>query len=358
MKEKIGQTEFSLHTHIILRTTFTFYLLPFAFYLLPFTSQRLSKKNMKMIRTVILLVLIAQSTIIYGQVPDSVQNAKPELLPNWTLWVPGASYYYQKDYLKGTAFATLTIGGVYLGIKHGPTLKSNSSSPYYNFPLFLGLQAFQTEKLTNFRNQLEVLKYHQPGFRYHDISEKELYLAPFKRENIVTPITGGMVLLAGVFLGIEKTREQHRLRDVDQFYFLNRYIPRNPALAAYGATSLAMSWAAGVGEEYIARNYLMPILDYRYGQKKGLILSSLAFGGLHMTNLFFAEKPDYGATLLQVTQATILGYFLGRDVQRRNYNIGPAVAAHMWYDAVLMLGSFLINPEENFLGVNVKIGLK
>ena len=87
------------------------------------------------------------------------------------------------------------------------------------------------------------------------------------------------------------------------------------------------------------------------------MLSSLAFGGLHMTNLFFAETPDYEATLLQAAQATILGYFLGRDVQKRSYNIGPAVAAHMWYDAVLMPGSFLVNPEENFLGVNIKVGL-
>jgi len=29
----------------------------------------------------------------------------------------------------------------------------------------------------------------------------------------------------------------------------------------------------------------------------------------------------------------------------------------MWYDAVLMIGSFLINPEENFLGVNIKLGV-
>lgn len=308
-------------------------------------------------RFVFNIFLMIQPFVFYAQTPDPIQNDPPELLPNWTLWVPGASFFYQKNYLKGTVFAALEIGGVYLGIRHDPTLKSNSTSPYYNFPLFLGLQAFQTEKLTNFRNQLEVMQYHHPEFRYHHISEKELYLAPFKRENIITPITGRMVLLAGIFLGFEKTREQHRFRDVRQMYFVDRYISRNQALAAYGATSLAMSWAAGVGEEYIARNYLMPLLDYRFGQKKGLMLSSLAFGGLHMTNLVFAEKPDYRATLLQVAQATVLGYFLGRDVQKRNYNIGPAVAAHMWYDAVLMLGSFLVNPEENFLGVNIKVGL-
>lgn len=305
---------------------------------------------------IFLAILIASN--LFAQIPDSIRTEKPELLPKWTLYVPGASYYYQKNYLKGTVFAALEIGGIYLGIKHGPTLKTNSSSPYYNYPLFLGLQAFQTEKLTNFKNQLEVIKYHNPDFRYHDISEKDLYLAPFKLENIATPITGGMVLLAGVFLGIEKHLEKHNISEVEQMYFLNRYIPRNQALAAFGTTSLAMSWAAGVGEEYIVRNYMMPLLDYKYGQTKGLIFSSVAFGALHFTNLAFAENPDFKSTLLQVGQATVLGFFLGRDVQKRGYNIGPAVAAHMWYDAVLMLGSFLINPEENFLGVNVRLGIK
>jgi len=310
-----------------------------------------------MIKTILLVhqLLIAQTLI--AQITDSTQNQKPEILPRWTLYVPGASYYYQKNYVKGTAFAALEIGGVYLGIKHGQTLKTNSSSPYYNYPLFLGLQAFQTEKLTNFKNQLEVIKYNNPGFHYHDISEKDLYLAPFKLENIVTPITGGMVLLAGVFLGIEKHREKHSISEVNQMYFINRYIPRNQALAAFGTTSLAMSWAAGVGEEYVVRNYLMPILDYKHGKTKGLIFSSVAFGALHFTNLAFAENPDFKSTLLQVGQATVLGFFLGRDVQKRRYNIGPAVAAHMWYDAILMLGSFLINPEENFLDVNVRLGI-
>jgi membrane protease YdiL (CAAX protease family) len=166
-----------------------------------------------------------------------------------------------------------------------------------------------------------------------------------------------MILLAGVFLGIEKYRESHSISDVRQMYFMDRYIPRNEALALFGTTSLAMSWGAGVGEEYICRNWLMPIMDYRYGQRKGLIFSSLTFGILHFSNILFAEKPDYGAALLQVGEATIAGYFLGRSVQKRDYNIGPAVAAHMWYNAVLMIGSFLINPENNFLGVNIRLGI-
>jgi len=312
---------------------------------------------MKIRLIIIIFILSNISTSVISQSPDTSLVDKPELLPSWTILVPGATYFHQKKITEGIIFSTLELGGVYFGIKYDNSLKSNSSSPYYNYPLFLGLQAYQTEKLGNFMNQLEYFKYHKPDFKYHDISEKELYLAPFRKENIFTPITGGMLLLAGVFLGIEKYNEKNSISNVDQMYFIDRYIPRDKALGVYSMTSLAMSWSAGVGEEYIFRNYLMPVLDYKYGQKKGLIFSSLTFGIAHFSNVLFSEKPDYGAALLQVGEATIAGYFLGRDVQKRGYDIGPVVAAHMWYDAVLMIGSFLINPEDNFLGVNIKFGL-
>ena len=306
-----------------------------------------------MIRKSLVSLFVTLSVITFGQTSDTLQQ-KPQLLPGWTFWVPGATCFYQGKIIQGSIFSTLEIGGIWLGIKYDKNLKNNSSTPYYNYPLVLGLQAFQTEKLAVFKNQLEIIKYYKPDFKYDDLSEKDLYLAPFKAKNIITPITGGMVLLAAAFLGIEKYNETNRFNDIDKMYFLNRYIDRNQGLAVFGMTSLAMSWTAGVGEEYICRNWMMPMLDYKYGQRKGLIISSAIFGGAHLTNVLFADKPDYTSALLQVGEATIIGYLLGRDVQKRGYDIGPAVAAHMWYDFTLMLGSFLINPKNNFLGVNLK----
>ncbi len=311
---------------------------------------------MSKINKILLVLLLTLCSSTFAQTTDTLKQ-KPQPLPYWTFWVPGASYFHQGKIIQGSIFSTLEIGGIYLGIKYDRSLKNNSSSPYYNYPLFLGLQAFQTEKLTQFRNQLEIIKFHNPDFNYDESSEKDLYLAPFKARNILTPITGGMVLLAAAFLGIEKYNEVNRFSDIDKMYFLDRYITRNQGLAVFGSTSLGMSWSAGVGEEYICRNWLMPLLDFKYGKKKGLIFSSAIFGGAHFSNVLFADKPDYKSALLQVGEATIAGYFLGRDVQRRGYDIGPAVAAHMWYDFTLMLGSFLINPENNFLGVNLKFKL-
>jgi membrane protease YdiL (CAAX protease family) len=143
-------------------------------------------------------------------------------------------------------------------------------------------------------------------------------------------------------------------KNINQMYFVNRYINRNPAMAFYSATSLATAYGAGVAEEYYFRNGILPIYDYRFGSKKGLLLSSAFFGAAHFTNLLMNSNPDYQGTLIQVLEATLAGYFLGRDVQKRGYNIGPAIAAHTWYDFTLMLGSFLIDPKNNYLGVDIQ----
>jgi len=294
------------------------------------------------------------SLTVYSQ-SDTSFSEIPELYPRWTLYVPGASHFYDHRIAEGLIFSGVELGGLTVGIVYNNQLKSQTSSPYYNFPLLIGMQAYNIDKCDWFRNTLEVVKYNHPDFRYDPIKFNELLKAPFQAKNFFTPINGIFIAVAAAELYLGSRGADHKFRDIDQMYFINRYMDRDPALAIYGVTSLAVSYGAGVAEEYYFRNGIMPIWDYRFGQRKGLIYSSLFFGSIHLTNLMFTSgKPDYGAALLQVAEASVAGYFLGRDVQKRGYNIGPATAAHMWYDFMLMLGSFLIDPENNFLGVSMK----
>ena len=204
------------------------------------------------------------------------------------------------------------------------------------------------------RARLEYIKYKRPDFSYDTIQFNDLLLAPFKLKNVFTPITGGFILAALAELYFEGRNASQTISDVNQMYFMNRFIDRNTALPIYGTLSLALSWGAGISEEYLFRNGIMPLWDYEYGQSKGLVYSSLFFGSLHFSNVLFSNNPDYKAALLQVAETSIAGYFLGRDVQNRDYRIGPAVAAHTWYDFILMAGSFLVDPKNNVFGVNVK----
>lgn len=294
---------------------------------------------------------------VNAQLKDTTPQSVPEIFPEWTLVIPGATYFYNGRITEGIIFSTIELGGITTGLVYESNLKSNSSSPYYNYPLYLGLKTLDVDKCDWLRNRLEAIRYYHPDFQYDPLSEKDLFLAPFNLKNIFTPITLAFISLAVGELWIDSRGAKQNIGKVQQMYFLNRYIDRNPALAIYGGTSLAMGWEAGVSEEYYLRNAFMPILDYKLGHTKGLIYSSLAFGAMHLTNLALASKPDIGQTFLQAGEATIAGILLGKDVQNRGYRIGPAVAAHTWYDFTLMLGSFLVNPKENVFAVNVKFKL-
>jgi len=300
------------------------------------------------------LLLIVNSS--YAQ--DFTKIVKPKLYPRWAIITPGGTSFHDKKFIRGALFAASEIGAVGLGIAYKDQLESNSSTPYHNYPLLLGMQIYTYDKCDVFRNIMELNKYYRPGFKYDDIETNKLLIQPFKPENIFTPITGGFVLVALVELYFEGKNAKHSFNDVNQMYLLNHYADRNQALAALGAVSLGASMGAGITEEYTMRNMIMPLWDYKYGQKKGLWYSSIFFGAMHFPNVLFADKPDYKMALLQVAEATLAGYFLGKDVQNRGYKIGPAIAAHTWYDFTLMLGSFLVNPKENVFGVNVTFKIK
>jgi membrane protease YdiL (CAAX protease family) len=306
----------------------------------------------------ILLLLFTEVCLLHCQSSDTLKQNPPNSFPGWTLLVPGATYYYDGRVVEGLTFSTLEIGGIIMGIQYDNTLKSGSNSPYYNYPLLLGMQAYNIDKCDWVRNKLELVKYKHPDFQYDPISEKDLFLAPFKIENIFTPVTLGMAGIACLELWFQGRGVDKHINQVQQMYFLDHYIDRNSGLAIFGTTSLAVSWGAGVSEEYWMRNGVMPLLDYKYGQTKGLYYSSFAFGLLHIPNLLFADKPDYGQALAQFIETTLAGLILGTDVQNRGYQIGPAVAAHAWYDFILMFGSFLVDPTNNGFAVQVKFNVQ
>lgn len=305
-------------------------------------------------KIIALLVFLGFAISSWSQDADSLMKKAPKPYPMWMLYVPGATHFADGRIGMGLAFSTFEIGMVTTGLVFDKQLGKYSNSQYYNYPLFIGLNALAVDKCDVFRNQLEIIHYNIPSFKYDNMSFNELIKAPFQPKNIFTPITGGFIALALVELFLSGNDKEYSFKHMEQMQFMDRYISRNKGLAIYGAASMAMSWEAGVAEEYIFRNYLMPVLDYRMGQRKGLLISSGIFGGMHAFNYLFVERPKATDILYHITFASVMGYVLGKNVQNHNYKIGQAVAAHTWYDYTLMLGSFLINPRDNFLGVDMK----
>jgi membrane protease YdiL (CAAX protease family) len=311
----------------------------------------LKNSFMRVLVTSILLSLFIR---VGAQINDTTARPKPSRYPLWAVIIPGGTHFHDGRIVDGLLFSSATLGGLSIGVLNDAKMKENSNSPYYNYPLLIAQQSYLIDKVDLFRNQLEFFKYRHPNFQFDPLTTRELLAAPFKPKNVFTPITAGFVATALVLLYFEHSGAEYSFQNVDQMYFINRYIDRDPATVAFGGMSLAASLGAGTSEEYLFRNYILSMLDFRYGQRKGLCYSSIAFGILHLPNYLLIDKPDYKAAITQTVLATIGGFFLGRDVQKRGYNIGPAVAAHTWYNFTLMLGSFLVNPKDNVFGVNVK----
>ena len=299
------------------------------------------------------LITLFSFSIIFSK----AQKNSDSLSNGFKIYIPGYTFFKKKEIGKGIIFTVLPVGLISLGCTIDHKINSNTSSAYRNYPLLLGMQSYYVYSLDNLIDNLKYGKSIAPKFQYDSISFKNVIKAPFQKKNIFTPITGILSLFAIGELSLSYFSTHQTIQNVNQIEFFDKYINKNKALSFYGLTSLGVSVGAGTVEEYLFRNTLMPIIDFKKGQKKGLIYSSLIFGGSHAINLFFSKHPNYTAAALQVTEASILGYLLGRDVQKRGYKIGPSIAAHTIYDLLLTTGSFLIDPKNNFIGVNMKYKL-
>lgn len=308
------------------------------------------------------LLLTFSLSLCHGQYTGLLQdsgtdNSQIKRYPKWTLWLPGATHFYDGHVGRGLWISTLTLGSAATGIIYKDELRSGTNSQYANYPLLLAMSTYGMDKTHYYQKELAYIKDRHPRFRYDPIAFNELLKAPFRPKNIFTPLTGGVVGFALAQLYISHVQSDISFGQVDRFQFFDRYIGKERAIPFYGLVAMTTNWSVGISEEYMFRNYLMPILDYEFGQKTGLLVSSGIFGAGHALNYLFVEDPDPWDILLHVSSTTVLGYAFGKNVQNNDYRISQAVAAHAWYNFTLMLGSFLVNPRENVFGVNIKVSL-
>ncbi|MCR4762842.1 MAG: CPBP family intramembrane metalloprotease [Lachnospiraceae bacterium] len=111
-------------------------------------------------------------------------------------------------------------------------------------------------------------------------------------------------------------------------------------------TYLCMAIMAGVNEETMYRAMIIPVgMRYLKGQHRAwmvIVISSLVFGPMHLTNIF--AGADVGMTLVQTVMATCGGIILGA-IYLRTGSVIPGMAAHALYDFVNFATDPTINPE-------------
>jgi membrane protease YdiL (CAAX protease family) len=79
-------------------------------------------------------------------------------------------------------------------------------------------------------------------------------------------------------------------------------------------------------------------------ERFGLVVSSLAFGGMHLANLLVVGTSSFDAVWsvsVQTLYTTSLGFYLGYVTMRNGYDIRKAVAIHYWNNVFAYVVPFM-----------------
>ncbi len=122
--------------------------------------------------------------------------------------------------------------------------------------------------------------------------------------------------------------------------------------AALGATYLHVA----VGEELLFRGVVQSALSRALGPTPGLIVASLVFTGMHVTNwLFVDEELQTVALILGPTFVGTGALVTGGLYQGYGYRLSHSIAAHFWYDFALSMTSFVLYPETSTLSARISL---
>ncbi len=278
-----------------------------------------------------------------------LSHASSSEIPTGYLLLPGGTYFYEGDYKTGAAFAIPEVGLFTMGILINDKMGQQDKTPEINVPSLLSFQLYAVDKWSYFQKEVLRVKAENHEFKLtiDDTPLSDLMVAPFKREVISSPLVVAFALL-GIADGIYGYPEKKRsFSDIDNVTAMGNRMSRDSGTGYYEGMAFAVSYGAGVSEEMIFRGFMLPVTDYKYGKRAGLVSSSLTFGLLHAFN------PGLHNPAYTVAQATLAGFIFGYSVQKEDYKLSKAIAAHFWYDFFSMTTTWLTNPNENPLGVQV-----
>ncbi len=278
-----------------------------------------------------------------------LSHASSSEIPTGYLLLPGGTYFYEGDYKTGAAFAIPEVGLFTMGILINDKMGQQDKTPEINVPSLLSFQLYAVDKWSYFQKEVLRVKAENHEFKLtiDDTPLSDLMVAPFKREVISSPLVVAFALL-GIADGIYGYPEKKRsFSDIDNVTAMGNRMSRDSGTGYYEGMAFAVSYGAGVSEEMLFRGFMLPVIDYKYGKRAGLVSSSLTFGLLHAFN------PGLHNPAYTVAQATLAGFIFGYSVQKEDYKLSKAIAAHFWYDFFSMTTTWLTNPNENPLGVQV-----
>ncbi|MBI4552722.1 MAG: CPBP family intramembrane metalloprotease [Candidatus Latescibacteria bacterium] len=295
---------------------------------------------MKLNRLALALLLV----FMLGTSNTSAQD-DTRIAPFYAL-VPGGVHFHDGDIGTGLVFSATEVSLLTTGI----LINHRFDRRELNVPLLLAGQLYAVDKWSSFQKRQLRLQARDPNassLRVDPTPLPRLLVAPFDPRVVSDPFVLTFAAL-GFIDGIVAYPRHHRtFSDIATVRAFSRRMSRATGTSYYEGAAGVVSYGAAVSEEMTFRGLLLPLIDHRFGRRTGLVTTSVTFGLAHLFNADI-DKPVYF-----LSQATIAGFVFGYHVQRHDYRLSTVIAAHFWYDVVSATTTWLINPQENPLGVQV-----
>ncbi len=265
--------------------------------------------------------------------------------------LPGGTHFYDGDIREGLAFSLSEISFFTAGLVSNNRLNRHDGREL-NISLLLAGQVYAVDKWSYFQKKQLILKKEYPDYvsviRFDSTPVKKLFLAPFNPRTVFSPLVLFFAALGVIDGIIAYPRHNIKNSDISEITAVDQEMSRRVGTCYYEGAAFAVSYGAAVSEEMMFRGLILPILDQKLGESWGLFITSLTFGLLHLLN-YDIDKPVYF-----VSQATLAGLVFGIHVQNNDYKISKPIAAHFWYNFISMTTTWLINPKENPLGLELQ----
>ena len=263
----------------------------------------------------------------------------------WSILLPGAGHFYLGQSGAGSAYL-LTES---LLLITGRCVEHGLSPGEWNFFYINTLKIHELNIFTSYR-QARILN-NNAGYTIpiDKTPLSRLVLAPFKWENIKNPYVYGFFLTGIAINAIEGYSNSHRkyFDKISGVSIMNTGFDRNGGTAVYEGMWITLSLNAAVSEECTYRGLLQVECEEMMGKTAGLFVSSGVFGLGHVTNWTDGKSWTYGGI------AALAGLYLGWLFQKEGYRLEKPIAAHFWFNFAAGTTLFLIDPENNPLGIRL-----
>ncbi len=235
--------------------------------------------------------------------------------------MPGLGHVYLGDFrTAGTLFGSSSLmGGLGSWKKNNETFRVSNLVTAQN-TWFYGIYAAYRD--VRAYNDEEGYIYKMPKDSFGDLA-----WAPFQWSVLKKPeVWGGFLGALTVGMGLS--------------YFIFSDEAASHVNFSTGSHFPLLAFPVGIGEESFFRGYLQSVFTETLTPWGGILISSLAFGAMHIFNASLMEPEDRGGYYsFGVPFITAFGAYFGW-LTYKNCSLKESVALHSWYDFTLFLLSY------------------